>query len=113
MTAREMHFGIQVRKRSTEQDQAGLSATLLTLRALIVILYPCSRVASEKAELFAPLIEHEKGITLLESLYNNSKELLNQHKTGIRPEGTRRVRVLLLPVRRRSGSDGGAESYAT
>jgi hypothetical protein len=50
------------------------------IRALMIILYPCSQVASEKAELLAALIEYEKDINLLESLYNNNKELLDQHK---------------------------------
>ena len=50
-----------------------------TLRALIYILSPCEQVASEKAELFAALIEYEKDINLLESLYNNNKELLDQN----------------------------------
>jgi len=53
---------------------------LRTLRALITILPPCSQVASEKAELSAALIEYEKDINLLESLYNNNKELLDQHE---------------------------------
>jgi len=47
---------------------------------IIVCLYPCSQVASEKAELLAALIEYEKDINLLESLYNNNKELLDQHE---------------------------------
>ena len=51
----------------------------ITLRALIIVLYPCSQVASEKAELLAALTEYEKDINLLESLYNNNKELLDQH----------------------------------
>jgi hypothetical protein len=56
---------------------------LRTLRALIIILYPHSQVASEKAELLAALIEYEKDINLLESLYNNNKELLDQHELDI------------------------------
>ncbi len=48
-------------------------------RALIIIPYPRSQVASEKAELLAALIEYEKDINLLESLYNSNKELLDQH----------------------------------
>ena len=51
-----------------------------TLRALIIIIYPCSQVASEKAELLAALTEYEKDINALESLYNDNKELLDQHK---------------------------------
>ena len=39
-----------------------------------------SQVASEKAELLAALIEYEKDINLLESLYNNNKALLDQHE---------------------------------
>ena len=50
----------------------------VTFRKLIIILYPCSQVTSEKAELLAALIEYEKDINLLESLYNNNKELLDQ-----------------------------------
>jgi len=53
---------------------------LYTLRALIIILHLCSQVASEKAELLAASIEYEKDINLLESLYNDNKELLDQHK---------------------------------
>ena len=44
----------------------------------IILLYPSSQVASEKAELLAALAEYEKDINLLESLYNNNKELLDQ-----------------------------------
>ena len=53
--------------------------SLRTLGALIIILYPCSQVASEKAELLTALAEYEKDIDLLESLYNGNKELLDQH----------------------------------
>jgi len=75
-----------MRKRITGQDQIG---TPIILRALCVpsehswlfyILCPCSQVASEKEELSAALIEYEKDINLLESLYNNNKELLDQHE---------------------------------
>jgi len=53
---------------------------LHTYTALIIIFSPCSQVASEKAELLAALIDYEKDINLLESLYNNNKELLDQHE---------------------------------
>ena len=56
---------------------------LRALIALIIILYPCSQVASEKSELLAAIIEYEKDINLLESLYNDNKELLDQHKLDI------------------------------
>ena len=46
----------------------------------MMILYPYSQVASEKEELLAALTEYEKDINLLESLYNNNKELLDQHE---------------------------------
>ena len=53
-----------------------------TLRVLIVILYPCPQVASASVsvntELLAALTEYGKDIDLLESLYNNNKELLDQ-----------------------------------
>ena len=52
---------------------------LRTLRALI-ILWPCSQIASEKSELLEAHTEYEKDINLLESLYNDNKELLDQHK---------------------------------
>ena len=53
---------------------------LRTLRVLIGIFHPCSQVASEKSELVAALTEYEKDINLLESLYNDNKELLDQYK---------------------------------
>jgi len=53
---------------------------LCTLRELIIILHLCSQVASENAELLAALVEYEKDINLLELLYNNNKELLDQHE---------------------------------
>ena len=40
----------------------------------------CSQIASEKSELLEAHTEYEKDITLLESLYNDNKELLDQHK---------------------------------
>jgi hypothetical protein len=51
---------------------------LCTLRLLVITLYPCSQIASEKAELLAALTEYEIDINLLESLYNSNKELLDQ-----------------------------------
>ena len=56
----------------------GLFILCVTFRKLTAILYPCFQVASEKAELLAALTEYEKDINLLESLYNNNKELLDQ-----------------------------------
>jgi len=53
---------------------------LRTLRTLTIILHPCLQVAPEKAELLAALIEYEKDINLLESLYNDNKELLDPHE---------------------------------
>ena len=41
------------------------------------------QVASEKAEVSAALIEYEKDINLLESLYNNNKALFDQHELDI------------------------------
>ena len=69
-----------MRKGITGQDQAGPLSSLRTLRALIMILYLCSQVASEKAELLTTLTEYEKDINLLESLYIDNKELLDQHR---------------------------------
>ena len=45
----------------------------------MLIHHPRSQVASEKAELSAALVEYEKDINLLESLYNDNKALLDQH----------------------------------
>ena len=53
---------------------------LCILRALMMILNLCLQVASEKAELLSALTEYEKDINLLESLYNDNKELLDQHR---------------------------------
>ena len=53
---------------------------LCILRALMMILHLCLQVASEKAGLVAALTKYEKDINLLESLYNDNKELLDQHK---------------------------------
>ena len=53
---------------------------LRTLTTLIIIHYPRSQVASEKAELLSALTEYENDIKLLESLYNDNKELLGQQK---------------------------------
>jgi hypothetical protein len=74
---------------------------LHTIRALIIILYPCSQVASEKAELLAALIEYEKDINLLESLYNNNKELLDQHELDTDLKELAEYARFLLLVRRR------------
>ena len=54
--------------------------SLRTLTALIIIHFRHLQVVSEKAELLAALTEYEKDINLLESLYNDNKELLGQQK---------------------------------
>ena len=84
---------------------------LNTLRALTIILYQCSQVASEKAELSAALIEYEKDINLLESLYNNNKELLDQQNldTDLKELAKYAWSCLLFA----GGSDDGVGSYAT
>jgi hypothetical protein len=74
---------------------------LRTLRALIVGLYPYSQVASEKAELLAALVEYEKDTNLLESLYNNNKELLDQHELDTDLKELAEYARFLLLVRRR------------
>ena len=76
---------------------------LHTLRAPIIILYPCSQVASEKAELLAALTEYEKDINLIESLYNDHKELLDQHKldTDLKELAEYAQFLVLLPGCRR------------
>ena len=53
---------------------------LCILRAVMMILNLYFQVASEKAEFLSALTEYEKDINLLESLYNDNKELLDQHK---------------------------------
>jgi hypothetical protein len=62
---------------------------------------PYSQVASEKAELLAALIEYEKDINLLESLYNNNKELLDQHELDTDLKELAEYAGFLLLVRRR------------
>ena len=81
------------------------------LQSLINILCLCSQVASEKAELLAALVEYEKDINLLESLYNNNKELLDQHSlnTDLRELAEYAWSCSLFA----DGSDDDAESYAT
>ena len=72
---------------------------LRTLRMLTIIFYPCSQVASEKSELLAALTEYEKDINLLESLYNDNKELLDQHKLDTDLKELAEYRVVLLSGR--------------
>ena len=83
-----------------------------SFRALMVILFLCSQVASEKAELVAALIEYEKDINLLESLYNNNKALFDQHEldTDLRELAEC---ASCLPFAAGSDETMGAESYAT
>ncbi len=84
---------------------------LRTLRTLITILYPCSQVALEKAELLAALTEYETDINLLESLYNNNKELLDQQNLDADLKELAQYAWSYFPFA--AGSDDGAESYAT
>ena len=76
-----------------------------------MILYPCAQVASEKAELLAALIEYEKDINLLESIYNDNKQLLDQHKldTDLKELAEYAWSDFLFA----DGSDDGTESYTT
>ena len=85
--------------------------SLNALRSLIIILYPCSQVASEKAELLAALIEYEKDTNLLESLYNDNKGLLDQQNldTDLKELAEYAWSCSLFTA----GSNDGAESYAT
>ena len=85
--------------------------SLNTLRSLITLLYPCSQVASEKAELLAALIEYEKDINLLESLYNNNKELLDQQNLDTDLKELAEYAWSCFPFA--AESDDGAESYGT
>ena len=78
---------------------------------LTIILSPCSQVASEKSELLAALTEYEKDINLLESLYNDNKELLDQHKLDADLKELAEYAWSCFPFV--AGSDGCAESYAT
>ncbi len=84
---------------------------LRTLIMLTIILYPCSQIASEKSELLAALTEYEKDINLLESLYNDNKELLDQHKldTDLKELAEYAWSYFLFAA----GSDYDTESYAT
>ena len=49
----------------------------------------------------AALIEYEKDINLLESLYNDNKELLDQHRLDTDLKELAEYAWLLLPVHRR------------
>ena len=65
------------------------SNSLHPLRTLItpdIILYPCSQVVSEKADLLAGLPEYQKDIDLRSSLYNN-KGLLDKSTLRINLRG--------------------------
>ena len=84
---------------------------LRTLRMLTIILYPCSQVASENSELLAALTEYEKDINLLETLYNDNKELLDRHKLDTDLKELAEYAWSCFPFV--AGSDDGAESYAT
>lgn len=53
------------------------------IRYLELILYWSVQVASEKVELLVLLSEYEKDINLLESLYNDHKDILDQHHLDI------------------------------
>ena len=50
----------------------------MPLKRAYLIICVFTHVASEKSELLIALTEYEKDIILLESLYNNNKELLDQ-----------------------------------
>ena len=82
---------------------------LRTLRELIIILRPYSQVTFEKSEFRAALDEYEKDINLLESLYNDNKELLDQHKLDIELKELAEYSWPCFPFA--DGSDDGAESY--
>ena len=51
-----------------------------SFRALMSFSFCVLQVASENAGLSAALIEYEKDINLLESLYSNNKALFDQHE---------------------------------
>ena len=57
------------------------------------------------------LAEYEKDINLLESLYNNNKELLDQHKLDTDLKELAVYAWSCFPVV--AVSDDGAESYVT
>jgi hypothetical protein len=73
---------------------------LRTLSGFMRIFYSCSQVESEKEEFLAALIEYEKDINLLESLYNNNKELLDQHELDTDLKELAEYVWFLLPVHR-------------
>ena len=82
---------------------------LRTLRTLITILYPCSQLALEKADLLAAVTEYETDINLLESLYNNNKELLDQQDLYTDQKELGEYAWSYSPFA--PGSDNGAGSY--
>jgi hypothetical protein len=74
---------------------------LRTFSGFMRIFYLCSQVKSEKEEFLAALIEYEKDINLLESLYNNNKALLDQHELDTDLKELAEYAWFLLPVHRR------------
>jgi hypothetical protein len=102
-----------MRKRITGQDQTSplSSSPSACRRTLIEIPQFVLQVASEKAELCTALTEYEKDINLLESLYNNNKELLDQHKLDT--DLKELAEYAWSCSKFAAGSDNDAESYAT
>jgi hypothetical protein len=87
--------------------------TLHSLRALMRNFYSCSQVESEKEEFLAALIEYEKDINLLESLYNNNKELLVQHELDTDLKELAEYARFLAPHSQTRLTHDGVESFVT
>ena len=84
---------------------------LRILRALTSILHPCLQAASEKAEVRTALSECEKDIALLESIYNNNKEFLDQQNLAADLKELKEC--VWSSSLFAAGSDNGAESSTT
>ena len=88
-----------------------MSVIPLTLGLLVIILYPYSQVALERGELLTALVEYEKDMNLLESIYNDNKDLLDHHELDTDLKELTEYAWSCFPFA--DGSDVRSESYAT
>ena len=70
-----------------------------------------SQVTLEKVELLAALSKYERDINLLESLYNDNKEQMDQHKPDT--DLKELAEYVWSYFSFAAGSDDGSESYVT
>ena len=109
-------------RSSTSQKNYGIGSNWFVASILLTFCAPqlqsahdhisfcVLQVALEKVELLAALSEHEKGINLLEALYNDNKELLDQHRLDTDLRELAEYAWPCFSFARTAGSDDGAES---